>query len=40
MILIFMSSNLQPFSIGAHCMRLNSTVLENLEVFQNSVHVA
>ena len=35
--MIFSLSNLQPFSTGSHCMRLNSRTLENLEIFKNQV---
>lgn len=32
-------SNLQPFSTGTYCMKLNSKTLENLEIFKNQVGV-
>lgn len=31
-------SNLELFSVGDRCMRLNSKTLENLEIFQNLVY--
>ena len=34
---MYSCSNMELFSVGNHCMRLNSKTLENLEIFQNLV---
>ena len=36
---VYTCSNLQPFSTGTQCMKLNSKTLENLEIFKNQVRV-